>query len=256
MSAAILQPTLALRSVAPWLDTQVIDHVSLGHTISCLGERVLHEHEHLFLEGEKQTHIYLVLEGVVGMYKLLSDGRRQISTFAYPGDIIGLHNHGTINIGDSFSEGTPLQFTGIPNFAPELFRRAVLKDPLKMKALLKGLEQLCEEGATQLFKPMRSNELILGAVGPLQFEVVAHRLKHEYKVECLFEGVQVATARWVSCSDEKIFEQFKRKAYDYLAIDHGNALVYVAPTRVNLSLAQERYPEVRFHETREHSMSA
>ena len=90
MSAAIIHPTLAMRTVAPWLDTNAIDHVSLGHTISCLSERVLQEHEHLFLEGEKQSHIYIVLEGVVGMYKLLSDGRRQISTFAYPGDIIGL----------------------------------------------------------------------------------------------------------------------------------------------------------------------
>jgi len=90
MTAASLQPIPAMRTVAPWLDTHSIDHVSLGHTISCITERFLNEHEHLFLEGEKQTHVYLVLEGVVGMYKLLSDGRRQISTFAYPGDIIGL----------------------------------------------------------------------------------------------------------------------------------------------------------------------
>ena len=84
---------------------------------------------------------------------------------AFAGDIIGLHNHGTINIGDTFTEGEGLTFTGVPNFAPELFRRAVLKDPLKMKALSKGLSQLCEEGATQLFKPLRNNDLILGAVG-------------------------------------------------------------------------------------------
>ncbi len=103
-------------------------------------------------------------------------GDRSAAEEAYAGDIIGLHNHGTINIGDTFTEGERLTFTGIPNFAPELFRRAVLKDPLKMKALQKGLGQLCEEGATQLFKPLRNNDLILGAVGQLQFEVVAFRL--------------------------------------------------------------------------------
>ncbi|MEO1201162.1 MAG: peptide chain release factor 3, partial [Pseudomonadota bacterium] len=100
---------------------------------------------------------------------------RQHADTAYAGDIIGLHNHGTINIGDSFSEGDEVRFKGIPNFAPEIFRRAVLKDPLRLKALRKGLAQLCEEGATQLFMPLRNNDLILGAVGPLQFDVVAHR---------------------------------------------------------------------------------
>ena len=117
---------------------------------------------------------------------------------AYAGDIIGLHNHGTINIGDSFSEGEPLHFTGIPNFAPEIFRRAVLKDPLRMKALAKGLDQLCEEGATQLFRPLRNSDLILGAVGQLQFEVVAFRLQDEYGVQCVFDNIAVHTARWVS----------------------------------------------------------
>ncbi|MDH3757898.1 MAG: peptide chain release factor 3, partial [Gammaproteobacteria bacterium] len=135
---------------------------------------------------------------------------RQHAETAFAGDIIGLHNHGTINIGDSFSEGETLRFTGIPNFAPEIFRRAVLKDPLRLKALQKGLAQLCEEGATQLFRPFRNNDLILGAVGPLQFDVVAHRLRDEYKVECQFETINVATARWVECDDAKTLEDFRR----------------------------------------------
>jgi len=176
---------------------------------------------------------------------------RQHAETAYAGDIIGIHNHGTINIGDSFSEGEALAFTGIPNFAPEIFRRAVLKDPLRLKALKKGLAQLCEEGATQLFKPMRNNDLILGAVGPLQFDVVAHRLRDEYKVECQFEAVNVATARWVECDDERMLDDFRRKAADNLAVDHGDSLVYIAPTRVNLSLTEERWPEIRFRNTRE-----
>jgi len=177
---------------------------------------------------------------------------RQHADSAYAGDIIGLHNHGTINIGDSFTEGEQIRFTGIPNFAPEIFRRAVLKDPLRLKALRKGLAQLCEEGATQLFKPMRNNDLILGAVGPLQFEVVAHRLRDEYKVECQFEAINVATARWVECADEKMLQEFERKAHDNLALDHGDSLVYIAPTKVNLSLTEERWPDIVFRATREH----
>ncbi|NCF23151.1 MAG: peptide chain release factor 3 [Gammaproteobacteria bacterium] len=177
---------------------------------------------------------------------------RQHAETAYAGDIIGLHNHGTINIGDSFSEGEALRFTGIPNFAPEIFRRAVLKDPLRLKALQKGLAQLCEEGATQLFRPLRNNDLILGAVGPLQFDVVAHRLRDEYKVECQFESVSVATARWVECDDPKMLADFRRKAEDNLALDHGERLVYIAPTRVNLGLTEERWPDVVFRKTREH----
>ncbi len=170
---------------------------------------------------------------------------------AWPGDIIGLHNHGTIQIGDTFTQGEDLKFTGIPHFAPELFRRAVLKDPLKSKQLLKGLQQLSEEGATQLFRPLKNNDLILGAVGVLQFDVVAQRLKDEYKVDAIFEAVNVATARWVECDDEKTFEEFQRKNQDNLAIDGAGDLTYIAPTRVNLQLAEERYPEVAFRATRE-----
>jgi peptide chain release factor 3 len=169
---------------------------------------------------------------------------------AWAGDIIGLHNHGTINIGDTFTEGERLTFTGIPNFAPEMFRRAVLKDPLKMKALAKGLDQLCEEGATQLFRPLRNNDLILGAVGQLQFEVVAFRLQDEYSVQCAFEPIGVHTARWVGGEGKKLAE-LSSKAHDNLARDHSGALVYLAPSRVNLALTLERWPELRFSETRE-----
>jgi len=177
---------------------------------------------------------------------------RQHADTAYAGDIIGIHNHGTINIGDSFTQGEELRFSGIPSFAPEIFRRAVLKDPLRLKALQKGLAQLCEEGATQLFRPLRNNDLILGAVGPLQFDVVAHRLRDEYNVECQFENVSVATARWVECDDHKKLAEFEKKAYDNLALDHGDSLVYIAPTRVNLNLTEERWPDIAFHKTREH----
>lgn len=170
---------------------------------------------------------------------------------AWPGDIIGLHNHGTIQIGDTFTQGEELQFTGIPHFAPELFRRARLKDPMRMKALQKGLQQLCEEGATQLFKPLVSNDLILGAVGMLQFDVVAYRLQHEYSVDCAFEPVPIHTVRWVSGNDKKL-EEFRTKAIDHLALDEAGNLAYLAPTRVNLELTIERWPDLTFHATREH----
>jgi peptide chain release factor 3 len=171
---------------------------------------------------------------------------------AYTGDIIGIHNHGTIRIGDSFSQGEQLVFTGVPNFAPEPFRRARLKDPLKMKALLKGLTQLCEEGATQLFRPLANNDLILGAVGILQFDVVAHRLMDEYGVDCLFEPVNVNTARWVTSKDSRKLEEFQVKQRINLALDHAGDLAYVAPSRVNLTMTQERWPDIEFLATREH----
>jgi peptide chain release factor 3 len=181
---------------------------------------------------------------------------RQRAEEAYAGDIIGLHNHGTINIGDTFTEGEELSFRGIPDFAPELFRRAVLRDPMRMKALTKGLAQLCEEGATQLFRPLSSNDLILGAVGPLQFEVVAHRLKSEYGVDCSFENVAVATARWVRGDDAVRLDEFRNRAREHLAEDHTRALVYIAPSRVNLSLTMERWPDLQFEETRDHAAAA
>lgn len=171
---------------------------------------------------------------------------------AWPGDIIGLHNHGTIQIGDTFTMGEEMRFIGIPHFAPELFKRVQLKDPLKLKALQKGLQQLSEEGATQLFQPLDNNNLILGAVGTLQFDVVAHRLKEEYKVDCVYEPVNVQTARWVYCDDARKLEEFRRKASANLALDGGGYLTYIAPTRVNLQMTQERWPEIRFAATREH----
>ncbi|MBS7456374.1 peptide chain release factor 3 [Coralloluteibacterium stylophorae] len=174
---------------------------------------------------------------------------------AWPGDVIGLHNHGTISIGDTFTAGESLAFTGIPNFAPELFRRARLRDPLKLKQLQKGLAQLSEEGATQFFRPLMSNDLILGAVGVLQFDVVAYRLRDEYGVDASFEPVQVATARWIRGGTEKKREEFREKNATNLALDAAGELVYLAPSRVNLQLTQERWPDFEFAATREHAQA-
>jgi peptide chain release factor 3 len=201
--------------------------------------------------GMRMYHARLGREVRVGDAITFMAADRQHVDEAYAGDIIGLHNHGTINIGDSFTQGEALAFTGIPSFAPELFRRAVLKDPLKLKALQKGLAQLCEEGATQLFRPLLGNDLILGAVGPLQFEVAAYRLRDEYSVECQFEPVTVAAARWVRGDDRAHIEEFTKKLVANVAKDHAGELVYLAPTTVALALTQERWPKLQFFATRE-----
>jgi peptide chain release factor 3 len=199
----------------------------------------------------RMYHTRLEREVRVGDAITFMAADRQHVEEAYAGDIIGLHNHGTINIGDSFTQGEPLVFTGIPSFAPELFRRAVLREPLKLKALQKGLAQLCEEGATQLFRPLLGNDLILGAVGPLQFEVAAYRLHDEYGVEAVFEGVGVVAARWVRCADPAHLDEFAKKLGVNAARDHAGELVYLAPSTVSLALTQERWPKIQFFTTRE-----
>lgn len=205
-----------------------------------------------YRQGMKMKHVRLGKDIKIADAVTFMAGDRSAVHEAISGDIIGLHNHGTIQIGDTFTEGEALKFTGIPHFAPELFRRIRLKDPLKTKQLQKGLQQLSEEGSTQVFFPEKNNDIIVGAVGVLQFEVVAYRLKDEYKVEAIYEPVNVQTARWVDCDDAKKMDEFKRKCMDNLAIDGGGHLTYLAPTRVNLNLAQERYSDVLFRATREH----
>jgi peptide chain release factor 3 len=205
----------------------------------------------VFDKGMKLNHVRLG-KGiqVSNAITFQADSRKNVEV-AYPGDIIGLHNHGTITVGDTFTQGETLKFGGIPFFAPELFQRVVLKDPLRSKALQKGLVQLTEEGATQLFKPLKNNELILGAVGVLQFDVTAHRLKNEYNVECVYDSISINTVRWISAEDPVKLEQFKTKAFENLAEDGGGYLVYLATSRVNLQLTEERHPEITFSATRE-----
>jgi peptide chain release factor 3 len=203
-------------------------------------------------QGMKAKHVRVGKEVRIGDALTFMAGDREAAITAYAGDIIGLHNHGSIQIGDTFTSGEDLKFTGIPHFAPELFKRIRLKDPLKQKQLLKGIIQLSEEGAVQVFRPKRNNDLIVGAVGVLQFDVVAQRLKDEYKVEAIYEPISVATARWVDCGDKVKMAEFEKKAHEYLALDGGNNLTYIAPTRINLQLSEERYPDVNFRATREH----
>ena len=206
----------------------------------------------VYERGIRARHVRLGRDQQLANATVFMAGEREGAERAVAGDIIGIHNHGTVRIGDTFTQGESLRYTGIPDFAPELFRRAQLRDPLRSKALLKGLEQLSEEGATQLFRPLGNNDLILGAVGVLQFEVAAYRLKHEYGVEASFEPVNVVTCRWVHGDDPKKLDEFQRRAEANLALDGNGELVYLAPTRVNLGLTEERWPDLRFLATREH----
>ncbi|MDP6374260.1 MAG: peptide chain release factor 3 [Pseudomonadales bacterium] len=202
--------------------------------------------------GMRMRHVRLGKNVKISDAVTFMAGDRVRAAEAYPGDIIGLHNHGTIQIGDTFTQGEEMHFKGVPNFAPELFRAVRVWDPLKTKQLEKGVDQLAEEGATQLFKPLAKNQLVLGAVGVLQFELVAHRLQDEYRADCVYEDAAIYTARWVDADDARLLEEFRRKNENNLALDSGGYLTYLAPTRANLQLAQERWPDVRFSKTREY----
>ena len=202
--------------------------------------------------GMKLVQIRTGKEFRIGDALTFLAGEREHLDEAWSGDIIGLHNHGTIQIGDTFTEGENLHFLGIPHFAPEMFRRVRLRDPLKSKQLQKGLKELSEEGATQVFMPLINNDLILGAIGMLQFDVVAFRLQEEYKVECIYEPVTLSTVRWIHADDERKLAEFRKKANDQLSLDGGGHLTYLAPSRVNLQIMQERWPDIRFSQTREH----
>lgn len=172
---------------------------------------------------------------------------------AYPGDIIGIHNHGTIKVGDTFTQKELLKFTGIPHFAPEHFCRVRLKDPLRIKHLQKGLIQLSEEGAIQVFKPLWGSDNILGAVGALQFDVTMSRLKNEYSVYADYEKTDYAAARWVTSEDAGKMEDFQKKNMTNLAMDTEGNLVYLALSEWRLSHVMEQWPQINFHKTMEKS---
>lgn len=206
-----------------------------------------------YRKGMKVYHVRLDKEiQINNVLTFLVAKRENVHDKSLPGDIIGFHNHGNIQIGDTFTQGEKLKFNGIPNFAPELFRLVRLKNPLRQKSLLKGLTQLSEEGATQLFRPLQSNELILGAIGLLQFDVIAYRLEKEYNVKCIYEAINVVAARWVSCGDKSVIEHFKREKARNLAYDSGEYLTYLAPSKVNLEITMEKWPNIIFSESREH----
>lgn len=206
----------------------------------------------VFNRGMKVRHLRLGRDMAIANATIFMAQDRTNVEEAFPGDIIGIHNHGIIKIGDTFTQGEDLKFTGIPNFAPEHFRKVRLLDPMKSKALEKGLVQLAEEGSTQVFRPMMGADWIVGAVGLLQFDVVMHRLEHEYKVKSAYEPVNYATARWVT-GEKKLLEDFQKKEVMNLYIDGEGNLAYLASSPWRLENTMETWKGLEFHETREHS---
>ena len=206
-----------------------------------------------FTRGMKVRHHRLGKEVALANATIFMAQDRSNIEEAWPGDIIGIHNHGTIKIGDTFSDKEELKFTGIPNFAPEHFRRVILRNPLKMKQLNKGLMQLAEEGAVQLFRPILGSDYILGAVGVLQFEVTMSRLKVEYGVEAISEAAPYGAARWISCPDRKKLDEFKAKNQGNLALDAEGQLAFLAASEWRLNYTMENSPDIVFHKTREYS---
>lgn len=206
-----------------------------------------------FTRGMKVRHHRLGKEVALTNATIFMAQDRSNVEEAYPGDIIGIHNHGTIKIGDTFTDKEQLKFTGIPNFAPEHFRRVLLKNPFKVKQLNKGLLQMAEEGTVQMFRPITGRDFILGAVGVLQFDVTMARLKAEYGVDAVYEGVDCAAARWITCDDRKKLEEFKVKNKANLALDAEGHLSFLAASEWRLSHTMELFPDIVFHKTREYS---
>ncbi|MDR3158749.1 MAG: peptide chain release factor 3 [Zoogloeaceae bacterium] len=179
--------------------------------------------------------------------------RRDRVDEAFAGDIIGITTHGGLQLGDTLSEGEMLQFTGLPFFAPELFRAVELADPMKSKQLAKGLRELGEEGAIQVFRPLMGSLTLLGAVGQLQFEVVAHRLKTEYGVEARLSAANYSGARWISCPDPVELNRFIHANGAKMFQDAADAHAYLMTSRFDLDLTRERWPKIEFHLLREHA---
>jgi peptide chain release factor 3 len=175
---------------------------------------------------------------------------RELAEDAFAGDVIGIPNHGVLRVGDSLSETGALRYSGLPNFAPEILQRVRVKDPLKAKHLKKALEGLAEEGVTQLFRPTLGADFIVGAVGQLQFEVMADRLSNEYQLDVVFEASPFAEARWLS-GERADLEDFMNKHRTAIAEDIDNQPVFLGKTTWEIGYVAERFPKLAFLRTRE-----
>ncbi|CAK0757061.1 peptide chain release factor RF3 [uncultured Gammaproteobacteria bacterium] len=204
-----------------------------------------------FKRGIKLRHIRSGKTLAVNNAVLFLARDRELAEEAFPGDIIGIPNHGSLRIGDTLTEGEDLRFTGVPSFAPEVLQRARLEDPMKAKHLRKALEHFAEEGTSQVFKPMAGADWIVGVVGPLQFEILAARITTEYNLSIRFEDAGVETARWIEADPEFDLKGFIERNKSSLAEDHDGALVFLARNAWHLNRAQEDYPTLRFLKIRE-----
>ncbi len=176
---------------------------------------------------------------------------REIANEAFPGDVIGIPNHGGLRVGDSLSQSGDVAFRGIPNFAPEILKRVRVRDPLKQKHLRKALESLGEEGVTQVFKPVQGGDLVVGAVGALQFDVLNERMKAEYDLDVIFEMSPYQAARWVSAEKRADLEAFLDKSASQMAEDVDGSPVYLGKSAWEIGYVQDKNPNIRFSDTKE-----
>lgn len=177
--------------------------------------------------------------------------KKSIIDEAFPGDIVGIHDTGNFKIADTLTEGEKLNFTGIPSFAPELFRYVENADPMKSKQLAKGLEQLMDEGVAQLFTAVQSNRKIIGTVGQLQFDVIQFRLLHEYSASCRYEPIDLYKACWITSDNKAQLNDFKSRKQEFMAVDKFKRDVFLAYSAYALATAQEKFPDIQFHFTSE-----
>jgi peptide chain release factor 3 len=205
-----------------------------------------------YVPGMKARHLRSGRDMKLGNALTFMANERVASEGAVAGDIIGIYNHGQLQIGDTLSDGEALVFKGIPYFAPELFRAARPRDPMKSKQLQKGLQELGEEGAIQVLTARQGAQTLLGAVGRLQFEIVAHRLSAEYNVDAVYDNVDIYTARWLTYPDEATRKKFEKDEAMSLAKDVDGNPVFLSGNKYNLKLTLERWPAIGFHATREH----
>lgn len=206
-----------------------------------------------FRRGMKLTQVATGRSMTVASPIFFFAQERELADEALPGDIIGIPNHGTLRVGDTLSEGEAVRVTGIPNFAPEILRRIRLDDPMKSKQLRRALEDLAEEGVTQIFKPVLGSNWIVGVVGALQLDVLKSRIEAEYKVAMGFEAAPFETARWISCDDRVELERFAGYHRSAMAEDRDGASVFLARNLWELNRAREDFPKIRFSDTRERS---
>jgi peptide chain release factor 3 len=176
---------------------------------------------------------------------------RELADEAFPGDIIGIPNHGTLRVGDTLTEGETLRFTGLPNFAPEILRRVKLADPTKTKQLRNALNDMAEEGIMQVFHPAIGSQWIVGVVGQLQLDVLISRLQAEYKVDAGFEASPWDTARWITAEDDKALEEFKGLHRSAMAEDRDGAPVFMAKDAWELNYVEGKSPGIRFSATKD-----
>ncbi|MBN8531324.1 MAG: peptide chain release factor 3 [Alphaproteobacteria bacterium] len=204
-----------------------------------------------YSRGMKVTHVRSGKQMALTNPVMFLAREREVAEEAWPGDILGIPNHGQLFIGDALTEGEQIFFKGIPSFAPEVFRRVRLDDPMRAKHLKKALEELSQEGAAQLFKPLLGTNWIIGVVGALQFDVIASRLESEYQIKGGFEEAAFSTARWVKCDNKEELDKFSERNRANLAEDGAGALTYLAPNDWHVNRIQQDWPKVEFLKTRE-----